>query len=153
MTTRNLNRKCLAVFSLSMAAIAGCASSKCELRAGLSARAGSGAKDCGHATLGGDASAVDACVVGAFQSGVPFVAQYDRQGTDSRIVFGIAGDVHGTVTFLLWDGDPSGGAGADPVISEDLCVSPAVNADATRDPSITPPLTCASSTSLGRTCG
>ena len=132
--------------------VAGC-STKCELNAGLSARAGNGAADCGHAALGGDASAVDACVVTAFKNGVAFVAQYDRQGTDSKVVFGIAGDAHGTVTFLLWDGDPSGGSGAAPVISGDLCLGPSVNSTQGRDPSTTPPLTCASSTSLGRTCG
>ncbi|HEY2900099.1 MAG TPA: hypothetical protein VGL59_05970 [Polyangia bacterium] len=105
---------------------AGC-STKCELNAGLSARAGSGATDCGHAALGGDASSVDACVVTSFKNGVAFVAQYDRQGTDSKVVFGIAGDAHGAVTFLLWDGDPSGGSGVDPVISGDLCLGPSVN--------------------------
>ncbi len=132
--------------------VAGC-STKCELNAGLSARTGSGATDCGHAALGGDASSVDACVVTAFKNRVAFVAQYDRQGTDSKVVFGIAADVNGTVTFLLWDGDPSGGSGADPVITGDLCFGPSVNSTQGRDPSTTPPLTCASSTSLGRTCG
>lgn len=131
---------------------AGC-SPKCDLSEGLRARAGSGAKDCGHVAVGADATSVDACVVAAFQSGVAFVAQYERRGTDSKVVFGIAGDAHGTVTFLLWDGDPSGGSGADPVISGDVCLAPSVNSDQTRDPSMIPPLTCASTTSLGRTCG
>lgn len=92
-------------------------------------------------------------MVTAFESGKAFVAQYDRIGTDSRVVFGIAGDVHGQVTFLLWDGDPNGGSGAAPVISGDLCVAPSVGSSSMRDPFVAPPVTCMSTTSLGRTCG
>ena len=86
----------------------GC-SSECDLTEGAPRESpGNGAMDCGHAVLGTDASAVDACVVSAFTGGMPFMAQYDRQGSDPRVVFGVAGDVQGAVTFLLWDGDPSG---------------------------------------------
>jgi hypothetical protein len=140
------------LLALSVMATVGC-SSECDLRSGLAARAGKGAIDCGHAALGTDASQVDACVVTAFESGMAFVAEYDRMGTDSRVVFGLAGDVDGHVTFLLWDGDPSGGSGADAAISGDLCVEPSVDASPMRDPFVAPPLTCASTTSLGRTCG
>src|SRR4051794_1198531 len=87
--------------------VLGC-SSECDLAKGLTARSGSGATNCGHALVGTDASPVDACVVNAFENGAAFVAQYDRMGIDSKVVFGIAGDVNGQVTFLLWDGDPSG---------------------------------------------
>jgi hypothetical protein len=132
--------------------VVGC-SSECDLAKGLTARSGGGAANCGHAVLGTDASPVDACLVSAFKNGTPFLAQYDRMGSDSRVVFGIAGDVNGQVTFLLWDGDPSGGSGADPVISGNLCVGPSVDSSSMRDPFIAPPLTCASTTSLGRTCG
>jgi hypothetical protein len=96
---------------------------------------------------------MDACVVSAFENGTAFVAQYDRMGSDSRVVFGIAGDLNGQVTFLLWDGDPSGGSGADPAISGTLCAGPSVDSSSTRDPFVAPPLTCASTTTLGRTCG
>jgi hypothetical protein len=140
------------VLTLSVVATVGC-SSPCDLRSGLTARAGGGATDCGHAVLGTDASPVDACVVTAFEGGMAFVAQYDRMGADSRVVFGIAGDASGHVTFLLWDGDPSGGSGADAVISGDLCLDPSVDSSSTRDPFVVPPLTCGSTTSLGRTCG
>jgi len=132
--------------------VLGC-SSPCDLAKGLTARSGAGATYCGHAALGSDASSVDACVVSAFENGTAFVAQYDRIGTDSRAVFGIAGDVNGQVTFLLWDGDPSGGSGADPVITGDVCLDPAVDSSSMRDPFVAPPLTCASTTSLGQTCG
>ncbi|MEO8212339.1 MAG: hypothetical protein ABI560_04065 [Myxococcales bacterium] len=120
---------------------------------GLTARSGGGATNCGHAVLRTDASPVDACVVSAFENGTPFVAQYDRMGTDSRVVFGIAGDANGQVTFLLWDGDPSGGSGAGPAISGNLCVGPSVDSSLMRDPFVASPLTCTSTTSLGRTCG
>jgi len=138
---------------LAVAIVAAGCSRTCELKAGLNARAGGGATDCGHAVLGADASSVDACVITAFESHMAFVAQYDRQGIDSKVVFGIAGDIHGTVTFLLWDGDPSGGSGVDPVISGDVCVAPSVDSSPTRDPFMTPPLTCMLTTSLGQTCG
>ena len=140
------------LITLSVAVAVGC-SSNCDLSAGLRARAGSGAVNCGHVGLGTDPSPVDACVVTAFESGAAFVAQYDRMGSDSRVVFGIAGDGNGNVTFLLWDGDPSGGSGADPVISGDRCVDPSVDLSSTRDPFVSPPVTCMSTTSLGRTCG
>jgi hypothetical protein len=137
---------------LSVLLAIGC-SSQCDLSAGLAARAGSDATECGHAVLGADATSVDACVVTAFQRGKAFVARYDRMGTDSKVVFGIAGDASGRVTFLLWDGDPSGGSGAGAVISGDVCVDPVVDSSPSRDPFVSPPLTCTSTTSLGRTCG
>ena len=145
-------RRRLGILVVAGSAMVGC-SSRCDLTTSLSSLTGGAAKDCGHVTLGADASVVDACVVSAFENQTPFVAQYDRQGTDSKVVFGIAGDAHGTVTFLLWDGDPSGGSGADPVVSGDACVAPAVSSDPARDPALTPPLTCGSTSSLGRTCG
>ena len=132
--------------------VMGC-SSECDLAKGLTARSGSGATNCGHAVLGTDASPVDNCVVSAFENGTAFVAQYDRMGIDSKVVFGIAADVNGQVTFLLCDGDPSGSSGADPVISGDLCVGPSVDSSSMRDPFVAAPLTCTSTTSLGRTCG
>ena len=132
--------------------VVGC-SSECDLAKGLTARSGGGATNCGHAVLGTDASSVDACVVSAFENGTAFVAQYDRMESDSKVVFGIAGDVNGQVTFLLWDGDPSGGSGVDPVISGNLCVDPSVDSSSMRDPFVAAPLTCTSTTSLGRTCG
>lgn len=130
-----------------------CSSHDCDLVAQLKARAESGAADCGHAALGGTATQVDSCVVTAFENRQAFFAQYDRQGTDSKVIFGIAGDARGNVTFLLWDSDPSGGSGADSVISGIACIVPAVDSTANRDSYFTPPLSCTSSTSLGRTCG
>ena len=124
----------------------------CDFAAKLKSRAGAGAMDCGHAALGGSASAVDACVVQAFQAGQAFYARYDRQGIDSAVVFGIAGDSSGNVIFMLRDSDPSGGSGAPPTLYENSCLDPAVDPSTSRDPFIAPPLTCTSSPSLGQTC-
>lgn len=142
----------LQTLSVVVFATTGC-SPECDLKTELNARAGAGAMDCGHVILDTDASLVDACVIAAFQRGAAFIAQYDRRGIDSKIVFGIAGDAQRRVTFLLWDGDPSGGSGADPVISGDACVGPSFDSSPTRDPFMTPPLMCTSTTSLGLTCG
>ena len=138
--------------ALALFSMLGC-SSNCDLAQALRARAGNGAKDCGIAAVGTDASAVDACVIAAFASGEAFVARYGRQGTDSAVVFGVAGDSHRQIAFLQWDSDPSGGSGAAPVISGDVCIGPAVNASSNRDPFTTAPLTCTSTSPLGRTCG
>ena len=136
---------------LSAVVAVGC-SRDCELSAGLRELAGDGATDCGHGVLGSDVSSVDACVVASFEKHWALVVQYDRQGIDSKVVLGIAGDVNGRVTFLLWDSDPSGGSGADAVISGDRCVNPSVDSSSSRDPSLAPPLSCTSTISLGRTC-
>jgi hypothetical protein len=130
-----------------------CGGDSCDLRADLVLRAGAHATDCGHVELGADTTTVDDCVVDALGTNKPFFAQYDRQGTDSKIVLGIAGDGDGNVVFLLWDGDPSGGSGADPVIMGDECINPSPNVSPDRDPAIEPPIACESSSSLGRTCG
>src|SRR5689334_15896638 len=93
----------------------GC-SSECQLIDGLRDRSGSGARNCGHVALGADRSAVDSCVLLAFENRAPFFAMYDGQGDDSQVAFGIAADAKGTVTFLYWDSDPSGGSNADAVV-------------------------------------
>ena len=138
--------------ALLLAAVAiGCSSQPdCDLRAELRARAGTGAIDCGHAVLGGG-KPVDDCVVGAFNSGGAFFALYDQWGIDSKVVSGVAGDKNGGVTFLLWQ-DAMAGSGGHPVITGDTCIGPAVDTSQPKNPS-TPPLTCATTSSLGRTCG
>lgn len=140
--------------ALLFTATVGCSSSKqCDLVSQLRARAGDGAIDCGYAALNGDPQGVDRCVLESFAGKVAFFARYDRRGKDSKVVFGIAGDAEGQVTSLLWDGDPSGGSGAEPVISGTGCEGPAPDLSADRDSYTTPPLKCTSWMSLGRTCG
>ncbi len=120
---------------------------ECNLGDDLRSRAGKGATNCGHVALGADPNVVDACVTEAFENDQPFYAEYEAQGTDSDVVRGIARNAEGTVTFLLWDSDPSGGGGHDPVISGDVCVEPA-----TLDQSNSPPVTCDASAPLNRVC-
>jgi hypothetical protein len=119
----------------------------------LAARAGNNATDCGYAVLGSDASPVDACITDAFNGGTAFYARYDRNGTDSKTVFGIAEDAGGNMTFLLWDSDPSGGSNTGPVVDANLCVGPTLDTSPTRDSFASSPVTCTSMASLGRTCG
>jgi hypothetical protein len=136
------------VFSLLLAL--GC-SGECRLLDGLEDRAGNGATNCGHVARGADSSSVDSCVIAAFERGAPFFASYERQGEDSRVGFGVASDAQRTVTFLSWDSDPSGGSNAGAVVSGELCVGPSVDSSASSNP-MTFPLTCRSTTPLGRTC-
>lgn len=143
--------KLLAAIVFFLAAVSGCGS-RCNLRSELRGLAGGGAKDCGHVILGDSPTAVDACVVDSFGKKAAFFAQYDRQGTDSKVVFGLVGNNSGEVTFLEWDGDPSGGSREDPVISGDSCKRPSVDTSTGRDASTTPPIACRSIESLGRTC-
>ena len=128
-------------------------SSDCELAPELRQRAGASFSDCGHAALGSNAQPVDQCVVTAFNAKQPFFARYDRMGTDSQVIFGVAGDANGNVTFLTWDSDPSGGSGAGPVISASTCVAPSVDDSPGRDAFTSPPLRCESVSESGRVCG
>jgi hypothetical protein len=126
--------------------------SECDLTGGLEEQAGPGATDCGRVALGSDPRAVDDCVVAAFTSGQAFFARYERQGKDSKVAFGIAGTNLKRITFLLWDSDPSGGGDSGAVITGSRCEEPRVDASSGRDPMTMPPLACASTTDLGRTC-
>jgi hypothetical protein len=132
--------------------VAGCSSDDCDLLAALRSRAGKGAVDCGHAAVGGPTTDVDACVLAAFHERRAFFARYEQQGTDSRVEAGIAADADHNVTFLLLDSDPSGGGGADPTIDAAGCVGPSVGMSS-QNAFATGPLTCASMTGFGRTCG
>jgi hypothetical protein len=83
---------------------------------------------------------------------MPFIARYDRQGIDSQVISGLAGDSQGRVFFLLWDSAPCGGSGCNPVISEDICDGPSPDTSPTRDAAHTPPITCVGLTSRGQIC-
>jgi hypothetical protein len=135
------------------AAVVACGENECDLDAALRAKAGSAAKDCGHARLGADPSSVDACVLDAFAGRMAFIARYDRQGIDSQVVSGVAGDGRGGVVLLLWDSAPCGGPGCAPALSEDTCNGPSPGLSAPRDPSQGAPFACESLTSRGQTCG
>lgn len=144
-----------ALASLSCLVVASCSSTPpCELHAKLLERAGSGAKDCGHVAIGTDRATVDACVLDAYEKHRPFVAQYDQQGIDSRVIDGLASDAAGHLTVLGYDGDPSGGGGAPPRIEGFVCVNPSTaTASTTTLPSSSEPFACESRTPIDPLCG
>ena len=143
---------------LSLVVLFGCSSEdpdepQCDLAAELRSLAGANANNCGFAERDEDPSSVDECVISAFESGTPFIARYFRQGIDSALVAGIAGDDAGNVTFLLWDSDPSGGSNEPDKIYGDVCLSPSVDTSPTRNTTESPPLKCSGTSSLGEVCG
>jgi hypothetical protein len=143
---------------VSLVVVFGCSSAdpdepECDLTAALRSFGGTNAKNCGFAERGEDPSSVDDCVISAFESKTPFIARYFRQGIDSQLVAGIAGDDAGSVTFLLWDSDPSGGSREPDKIYGDVCLSPSVDTSSTRDATLTLPLKCSGTSSLGEVCG
>jgi hypothetical protein len=125
----------------------------CELGAQLAARAGGGAKDCGHALLDSDPAPVNTCVVDSFGNHASFVAQIDQRGIDSRVITGIARDTAGQLTFLSYDGDPSGGGGARPRIDAFVCVNPSIDMSSSPENSQTAPFVCESQKAIGVICG
>jgi hypothetical protein len=130
--------------------VVGCSSSSpCNIDDAVRSRAGGSAVDCGHVAVQASRAAADACVVQAFQAGKPLFVEYDEQGDDSRAVSAIVRAPDGTVTMLLWDGDPSGGSHAAPTIHANGCDAPMV-ADAGAPPGA--PLACGGSRDLGRVC-
>lgn len=125
----------------------------CELEAQLKARAGSEAKDCGHALLGSDPTPVNTCVLDSFRNHRSFVAQIDQRGIDSRVITGIASDSAGHLTLLFYDGDPSGGGGARPRIDASICVNPSTDMSNSPENSQTAPFVCESQKSMDAICG
>lgn len=75
-------------------------SGKCSLEHEVKETAGSGAVDCGVVPLNGDRGPTDFCVVQAFQNGKAFHARYERRGTDSHVVVGLARSSSGIVVIL-----------------------------------------------------
>lgn len=131
---------------------AGCSSDECALDDDLRLFAGDGARDCGSVRVGGDRSDVDACVAEAFEAGEPFIARYERQGVDSKVVAAVASNREGTVEVFQWDSAPCGGPGCAPVTDAQLCDGPALTAETSEDRSALP-ISCDSFGSLERVCG
>ena len=137
---------------LAVVGLASCNASKCSLDDELNQRAGDGAINCGSVGLGDSTSTVDQCVVKAFDAGTPFLARYAEHGTDSQVALGVARNRAGTVTFLQWDSDPSGGSGRNPVIDAWTCNEASVSTSASPGPTPKPPVACNSTTTPGRIC-
>jgi hypothetical protein len=142
----------LALIAL-LAASAGCGSSpSCDLDGTIRRRAGAGAVDCGHVTVGAATTATDQCIADQTARGVPFFARYDLQGIDSRTAIGVVRDPGGRSAVMLWDSDPSGGSNVGAQISESFCDGdPPIQTPLT-NPSGFPPVTCTVETSSDLVC-
>jgi hypothetical protein len=145
----------LAVLAAPIGSIAssGCGSSPaCDLDALLRRRAGAGAVDCGHVAVGSPTAATDQCIADRSAAGTPFFARYDVQGIDSRAALGVVRDPQGGTSVLLWDSDPSGGAGAPARITESVCGGdPPVQTPLTRHDGF-PIVGCTATTSTDLAC-
>jgi hypothetical protein len=74
-------------------------------------------RDCGHLAIGADEASLVAardCVIAAESAHEPYVAEWQRQGTDSRLASAYVGldTASGWTSYHLgYDGDPGGGGG------------------------------------------
>jgi hypothetical protein len=104
----------------------------CNLDHWLPALAVEGAIDCGFLQLGGDPTAITACVEDALASGAPFTARQQLQGIDSRVELGFLVDHDGVVQLLLFDSNICGSAtcdeGCGPIVRVSECRNPTVGA-------------------------
>ena len=66
---------------------------------------GENAIDCGYVRFGDNAAVTNQCVVNAYKKHQPFVARYDVEGVDSRLIFGLAGDGTEKVVSVKYDGE------------------------------------------------
>jgi hypothetical protein len=104
--------------------------------------AGQDATNCGSVGIDEDPTAVDACVISAFQKHAPFYAIYTLQGIDSQVETAFVGDGESVWT-LSYDSDPSGGSDVGAVIYQSTCVEPTVKKGKTGQDE----LSCSASTS------
>jgi len=80
--------------------------------------AGPHAIDCGHLDVAEDRSGVNSCIDRAAKAHSPFIARYEVQGIDSRVMEGIAANDKGEFFRLMYDSDPGGGGRNPEFISE-----------------------------------
>ena len=114
----------------------------CSIDASARDLAGPGATDCGSVGIGEDPTAVDACVIGAFEKHAPFYAVYTQQGDDSQVMTAFVSD-GSSVWMLNYDSDPSGGSDVGAVIYQSTCLEPTVQKGKTGNDE----LSCTASTS------
>jgi hypothetical protein len=114
--------------------------------------AGEGARDCGTVTAVSDRNEVDTCVVEAFEAGEPFIARYERQAIDSKVVTAVASNSAGRVKIFHWDSAPCGGPGCDPVTDVQSCIEPMLNAELAESGDALP-IVCETTGLTERTCG
>ena len=80
-----------------------------DFEARVARTAGTGAIDCGTASVEVSRTNFNTCVAGGFQSATGAYAIYIGQGTDSTVAGGLATDRDMRVTILRFDSDPTGG--------------------------------------------
>lgn len=139
-------------FLLPAAALCWACSDSCELGDDVRLFTGDSARDCGVVTPSDDRAKVDACVVEAFEAGEPFIARYERQGTDSKVIVALAANTEGKVKLFQWDSAPCGGPGCDPVTDVQSCEGPELAGETSEDPNALP-LTCKDYGLPQRVCG
>ena len=114
----------------------------CEIEASARHLAGQGAVACGTVGIDEDPTAVDACVISAFEKYAPFYAIYTLQGIDSQVMMAFVSN-GSSVWTLSYDSDPSGGSDVGAVIYQSTCLEPTVQKGKTGHDE----LSCSASTS------
>ena len=84
--------------------------------------AGPESKECGFVTLGHDGAAELACAQAADAAGSPFHVAVQLRGVDSSIWSLVVLKTSRVRELLLWDSNPTGGAGLRPGVSSRACV-------------------------------
>jgi hypothetical protein len=129
--------------------LSGACSNDCVLDDDLTRFAGDGATDCGSVEVGKDRSKVDDCATSAFEAKHAFVARYQTQGEDTRVVTAVAMNTDGQVRIFRWASSSSGSGSA--VTDAQTCEEPMVGLKP-GDPSILP-IGCGALAVAERTCG
>lgn len=129
-----------------------CSEDQCELNDDLRIFAGDTARDCGTVGFDDDRAEVDRCVADAFESGAPFIARYERHGTDSKVVRAVAVNGDGKVKLFQWDSAPCGGTGCDAATDVQSCDGAALSEETSDDP-VALPITCERVGLPQRVCG
>lgn len=137
--------------SLLSLALLGC-SSECDLDDDMRRFAGDAALDCGTANEAEGRADVDTCATDAFDAGSAFIARYQRQGTDSKLLIAVAMNSAGQVKIFRWDSSPCGGSSScSPVTDVQACEAPVVAQATSEDPSALP-ISCGSLGLAQRVC-
>lgn len=141
----------LGLLGLLSLALLGC-SNDCELDDDMRLFAGDGALDCGTADESHPRSDVDACVTGAFEDGQAFIARYEQQGEDSRLMTALAMNTAGKVKVFRWDSSPCGGGSCSPVTDVQACEEPSLELLTSENENALP-IRCGSLGLAQRVCG
>ena len=129
----------------------GCAND-CTLDDDMRLFAGDAALDCGTADETTPREDVDACATAAFDDGQAFIARYQQQGKDSRLVTAVAMNTAGKVKVFRWDSAPCGGGSCSPVTDVQACEGPSLEMSTSSDENALP-IACSSLGLAQRVCG